>query len=150
MAPELAVGLPAVGSVCAAYLRARPRAALLAAAAFGLLGLVAVILTSPGATSNRLGIGLSVSPESRALLIASGAAMALTVVLAPLAVERATLLTWGLAGLAGMAAIAAAGSLEVLILVLLVLAVLQAAAGGSRSFVIRLRGPVLAVVLLSV
>jgi hypothetical protein len=100
-------------------------------------------------TSDQLGIGLSLSPESRALLIAAGAAMALTVVLAPLAVERAILLTWGLAGLAGMAAIAAAGSLEILILVVLVLAVLQAAAGGSRSFVTRLRGPVLAVVLLS-
>ena len=150
MEPELAVGLPAVGSVCASVLRTRPRAAFLAAATFGLLGLAAVILSSPGVTSNQLGIGLSLSAESRALLIAAGSAMALTVVLAPLAVERAILLTWGLAGIAGMAAIAAAGSLEILILVVLVLAVLQAAAAGSRSFAIRLRGPVLAVVLMSV
>ncbi len=149
MEPELAIGLPAIGSVCAAVLRARPRAALVAAAVFGLLGLAAVVLSSPGVSSDQLGIGLSISPESRALLIVAGAAMALTVVLAPLAFERAILLTWGLAGLAGMAAIAAAGSLEILILVVLVLAVMQAVAGGTRSFATRLRGPVLAVVLLS-
>lgn len=149
MEPELAIGLPAAGSVCAAVLRTRPRAALLAAAVLGFLGLAAVALASPGRTSDQLGIGLSLSPESRALLLAAGAALALTVLLAPLAVERAILLTWGLAGLAGMAAIAAAGSLELLILVVLVLSVLQAAAAGGRSFAIRLRGPVLAVVLLS-
>ncbi|HEY2599304.1 MAG TPA: hypothetical protein VGJ79_12585 [Candidatus Dormibacteraeota bacterium] len=149
MEPELAIGLPAVGSVFAAVLRARPRAALLAAAVFGLLGLAAVVLASPGVTSNQLGVGLELSPQGRALLIAAGAAMVLTVVLAPLAVERAILLTWGLAGLAGMAAIAASGSLEILVLVVLVLAVLQAAAAGSRTFALRLRGPVLAVVLLT-
>src|SRR4030088_1817920 len=149
MEPELAVGLPAAGSVCAAILRARPRAALLAAAVLGLLGLAAVVLSSPGQKSDQLGIGLSLSPESRALPIGAGASLALTVAFAPLAVERAILLTWGLAGLAGMAAIAAATSLEVLILVVLVLAVLQAAAGGSRTFAVRLRGPVLAVVLLT-
>ena len=149
MEPELAVGLPAAGAICAALLRARPRAALLAAAAFGLSGLVAVALSQPGRTSDQLGISLSLSPESRAMLIAGGTAMALTVVLAPLAVERAVLLTWGLAGLAGMAAIAAAGSLEVVIVVVLVLAMLQAAAAGGRSFVTRVRGPVLAVVLLA-
>ena len=149
MAPELAVGLPAAGSVCAAILRARPRAALLAAAILGFLGMAALVLSQPGRTSDQLGIGLSLSPESRAMLLAAGIALALTVVLAPLAVERAILLTWGLAGLAGMTAIAAAGSLEILILVVLVLSVLQAAAPGGRSFVTRLRGPVLAVVLLS-
>ena len=149
MQPELAVGLPAAGSVCAAVLRTRPRAALLAAAVLGLLGLVAVVLSQPGRTSDQLAISLSLSPESRALLIAAGAAMALTVVLVPLAVERAILLTWGLAGFAGMAAIAAASSLDVLILVVLVLSVLQAAASGGRSFVTRVRSPVLAVVLLT-
>ena len=149
MEPELAVGLPAAGSVCAAALRARPRAALLAASVFGLLGLAAVVLASPGQTSDQLGISLSLSPESRALLLAAGAATALTVVLAPLAAERAILLTWGLAGLAGMAAIAAASSLEIVILVLLVLSVLQAAAAGGRSFGTRLRAPVLAAVLLT-
>ena len=149
MGPELAVGLPAAGSVLAAMLRARPKAALLAAAVLGLLGLVAVVLSQPGRTSDQLGISVSLSAESRAMLLAAGAAMALTVVLAPLAVERAILLTWGLAGLAGMAAIAAAGSLEIVILVVLMLSVLQAAAAGGRSFVTRVRGPVLAVVLLT-
>ena len=149
MEPELAVGLPAVGSVLAALLRTRPKLALAAAAVLGLLGLAAVVLASPGQTSDQLGISLSLSPESRALLIAAGAAMLLTVVLAPLAVERAILLTWGLAGLAGMAAIAAASSLDVLILIVLVLACLQAASVGGRSFATRLRGPVLGVVLLA-
>jgi hypothetical protein len=149
MEPELAVGLPAAGSVFAALLRARPRAALLAAAVLGFFGMAALVLSQPGRTSDQLGIGLSLSPESRAMLLAAGTALALTVVLAPLAVERAILLTWGLAGLAGMAAISAAGSLEIVILVVLVLSVLQAAAAGGRSFATRLRGPVLAVVLLS-
>ena len=148
MEPELAVGLPAAGSVFAAVLRARPRAALLAAAVLGFFGMAALVLSQPGRTSDQLGIGLSLSPESRAMLLAAGTALALTVVLAPLAVERAILLTWGLAGLAGMTAISAAGSLEIVILVVLVLSVLQAAAAGGRSFVTRLRGPVLAVVLL--
>jgi hypothetical protein len=149
MEPELAIGLPAAGSICAAVLKARPRAAFTAATVLGLLGVVAVVFSS-GRASNQLGISLSLSAESRALLIASAAALALTVVLAPLAVERAILLTWGLAGLAGMAAIAGAQSLDVLILIVLVLSVLQAASAGGRQFVTRLRGPVLAVVLLTI
>jgi len=52
MAPELAVGLPAAGSVCAAILRARPRAALLAAAILGFLGMAALVLSQPGRTSD--------------------------------------------------------------------------------------------------
>ena len=149
MEPELAIGLPAAGSICAAVLKARPRAAFTAATVLGLLGLIAVVFSS-GRASNQLGISLSLSAGSRALLIASAAALALTVVLAPLAVERAILLTWGLAGLAGMAAIAAAQSLDILILIVLVLSVLQAASAGGRQFATRLRGPVLAVVLLTI
>ena len=62
MEPELAVGLPAAGSVCAAVLRTRPRAALLAAAVLGLLGLVAVVLSPraldalPRVPAQRVGI----------------------------------------------------------------------------------------------
>jgi hypothetical protein len=141
--PELAIGLPAAGSVCAAALRTRPRAAIVAGAVLGLVGLVATVLSAPGHTSDQLGITLSLSSESRALLIAA------VVALAPLLAERALLLTWGLAGLAGMAAIAEATSLDLIILVVLVLSVLQAAAAGRRSFATRLRGPVLAVVLLA-
>ena len=150
MEPELAVGLPAAGSICASILRSRPRAAFVAATVLGGLGLVAVLLSFPGRTSDQLGISLSLSAESRALLIAAGAALGLTVVLAPLAVERSILLTWGLAGLAGMTAIAAARSLDVLILIVLVLSVLQAVSSGGRHFVTRLRGPILAAVLLTI
>ena len=148
MEPELAIALPAAGSICAAGLRARPRAAFGAAAMFGLAGLAALVLAG-SSTSNQLGVSLSLSNESRALLIAAAAALALVVALAPLLVERAILLTWGLAGLAGMAAIAAVTSLDEIVLVVLALAILQAASTGSRSFAIRLRGPVIAAALLA-
>jgi hypothetical protein len=146
--PELAIVLPAAGSICAAGLRARPRVAFAAAAMFGLAGVAALVLAG-SSTSNQLGVSLSLSNESRALLIAAAAALALVVALAPLLVERAILLTWGLAGLAGMAAIAAATSLDEIVLVVLALAILQAVSTGSRSFAIRLRGPVVAAALLA-
>jgi hypothetical protein len=146
--PELAIALPAAGSICAAGLRARPRAAFGIAAMFGLAGVAALVLAG-SSTSNQLGVSLFLSKESRALLIAAAAALALVVALAPLLVERAILLTWGLAGLAGMAAIAAATSLDEIVLVVLALAILQAASTGSRSFAIRLRGPVIAAALLA-
>jgi len=146
--PELAIVLPAAGSICAAGLRARPRAAFAAAAILGLAGVGALVLAG-SSTSNQLGVSLSLSSESRALLIAAAAALALVVALAPLLVERAILLTWGLAGLAGMAAIAAATSLDEIVLVVLALSILQAASTGSRSFAVRLRGPVVAAALLA-
>jgi len=148
MEPELAIVLPAAGSICAAGLRARPRAAFAAAAILGLAGVAALVLGG-SSTSNQLGVSLSLSSESRALLIAAAAALALVVALAPLLVERAILLTWGLAGLAGMAAIAAATSLDEIVLVVLALSILQAASTGSRSFAVRLRGPVVAAALLA-
>ena len=148
MEPELAIALPAAGSICVAGLKARPRAAFAAGAVLGLAGVVAVVL-SRTATSDLLGVDLSLSSESRALLIAAAAALALVVALSPLLVERAILLTWGLAGLAGMAAIAAATSLDMIVLVVLALSVLQAASIGGRSFATRLRGPVLAAALLA-
>ena len=148
MEPELAIAFPAAGSLCAAVLRARPRAAFAAGAVLGLLGLGAIVL-SLGRTSSQLGISLSMSPESRSLLLAAAAAIALVVALAPVLVERAILLTWGLAGLAGMAAIAAADSIDIIALVVLAMAVLQAASPGKRPFAVRLRGPVLAVAVLA-
>jgi hypothetical protein len=148
VSPELAIVLPAAGSICAAGLRARPRAAFAAAAILGLAGVAALVLGG-SSTSNQLGVSLSLSSESRALLIAAAAALALVVALAPLLVERAILLTWGLAGLAGMAAIAAATSLDEIVLVVLALSILQAASTGSRSFAVRLRGPVVAAALLA-
>ena len=148
MEPELAIAFPAAGSLCAAVLRARPRAAFALGGALGLLGVAAIVL-SLGRTSSQLGVSLSMSPQSRALLIAAAAALALVVALAPVLVERAILLTWGLAGLAGMTAIAAAASIDVIALVVLAMAVLQAASPGKRPFAARLRGPVLAVAVLA-
>jgi hypothetical protein len=84
------------------------------------------------------------------LLLAATAALGLAVVFAPPRVPRANLLTWGLLGLAGMAAIAIAPSLDLILLILLVLAVLQARLASHRDFAIRLRAPVLAVVLLAI
>lgn len=149
MQPELAIGLPAAGSVFAVVLRSRPRAAIAGGAFLGLSGLAAIVLSIPGRTSDQLGVTLLLSSESRSLLIAAAAALVLVVALAPVLVERAILLRWGLAGMAGMAAIAAATSIEVIILVVLALAVLQAASPSGRSFATRLRGPVLAAALLA-
>ncbi|MFI4951318.1 MAG: hypothetical protein ACHP7A_09830, partial [Caulobacterales bacterium] len=83
------------------------------------------------------------------LLLAATVALGMAVVFAPPRVPRANLLTWGLLGLAGMAAIAIAPSLDLILLILLVLAVLQARLASHRDFAIRLRAPVLAVVLLA-
>src|SRR3984893_1236676 len=149
MEPELAIGLPVAGSVCAAVLRARPRAAVGAGVFLGLAGVAAVVLSIPGRTSTQLGIALSMSSESRSLLIAAAVALALVVALSPLQVERAILLTWGLAGLAAMAGSAAAPSLDIIVLAVLALVVLQARSAGKRPFATRLRGPVLAVALLA-
>jgi len=149
MEPELAIALPAAGSLCAGFLRTRPRAAFASGAVLGLAGVAAIALSVSAGRSEQLGITLSVSAESRALLIAAAAALALVVALAPVLVERAILLTWGLAGLAGMAAIAAVTSLEMMVFVVLALSVLQAAPAGTRSFAARLRGPVLAAALLA-
>ena len=90
MAPELAIGLPAAGSLCAAALRARPKAAFATAAVLGLGGVAAMTLSIPGRASAQLGISLAMSAESRSLLIAAAAALALVVALAPVLVERGT------------------------------------------------------------
>jgi hypothetical protein len=136
-----------MGAVCTAALRSRPQAALTAGAGLGLAGVFVIALTTPGASSAQLGIALALSAPSRVLLIAAAASLGLAVALAPPRVERATLLTCGLAGLAGMAAIAAAPSLDLIVLILLALALLQAGLAGRRDFATRLRAPVLAVVL---
>ena len=149
MQPELAIALPAAGSLCAGFLRSRPRAGFACGVVLGLGGVAAIALSVSAGRSEQLGVSLSVSAESRALLIAAAAALAMVVALAPLLVERTILLTWGLAGLAGMAAIAAVTSLEMMVFVVLALSVLQAASTGTRSFAARLRGLVLAAALLA-
>lgn len=148
MEAELAVALPAAGAACATALRPRPRLALGLGAVLGVGGLAAVVLSSPGAASDLLGMTLSLSAPGRSMLIVSGLALAFLVVLAPHNAERSTLLRWGLAGLAGMTAIAVAPTLDISVMVLLALVVLQAAGPGRRPYARRLRAPVLAVVLL--
>jgi hypothetical protein len=83
------------------------------------------------------------------LLLAATVALGLAVGFAPPRVPRANLLTWGLLGLAGMAAIVVSPNLDLVLMILLVLAVLQARLASHRDFAMRLRGPVLAVVLLA-
>jgi hypothetical protein len=147
---ELAVALPATGALVTAALRPRPRAALIAGGVLGAAGLAAIALSVPGVSSDQLGLGLSISPMSRAVLLAAAASLALVVAFPPQRTDRAVLLTWGLAGIAGMAAIAAAPSLDLVILVTLAIALLQAAVTGQRSLATRLRAPALAVALLGV
>jgi hypothetical protein len=146
--PELAVALPAIGALVTAALRPRPLAALIAGGVLGAAGLAAIALSGSGVSSDQLGLGLSISPMSRAVLLAAAASLALVVTFPPLQADRAVLLTWGLAGIAGMAAIAATPSLDLVILVTLAIALLQAAVAGERSLATRLRAPVLAVALL--
>jgi hypothetical protein len=121
---------------------------LIAGGLLGAAGLVAIVLSTPGIASDQIGLGLSISPVSRALLLAAAASLTLVVTFAPQRAERALLLTWGLAGIAGMAAIAASPSLDLVILVTLAIALLQAAVAGRRPLAARLRAPALAVALL--
>jgi hypothetical protein len=146
--PELAVALPATGALLTAALRPRPRTALIAGGALGAAGLAAIVASAPGISSGQIGLGLSISPMSRALLLAAAAALALVVAFPPQRAERTLLLTWGLAGIAGMAAIAAAPSFDLVILVTLAIALLQSAVPGQRPLASRLRAPALAVALL--
>ena len=148
MEPELAIGLPAVGAVITALLHPRPRAALVAGAVLGAAGIAAVLLAAPGLVSDQLGVSLSLSAMSRALLLAAAASLALIVAFPPPRADRTLLLTWGLAGIAGMAAIAAAPNLDDVILLTLAIALLHAAMGGRRPLAARLRAPALAVALL--
>jgi hypothetical protein len=149
MEPELAIALPAAGAVGIAALRARPRAAFAAGASLGLSGLLVIILTAPGSTSDQLGVVLSFSSASRTLLIAAASAVVLVVALAPPNVERSILLSWSLAGLAGMTAIAVAPSLDLVMLAVVAVAVLQGSSAGRRSLAARIRAPLLAVGLLA-
>jgi hypothetical protein len=148
--PELAVVLPATGALVTAALRPRPRAALIVGGVLGAAGFVAIVLSAPGTSLDQLGLGLSISPMSRAVLLAAVASLALVVTFPPLRADRANLLTWGLAGIAAMAAIAAAPSFDLVILVTLAIALLQSVVAGQRPIAARLRAPALAVALLGV
>jgi hypothetical protein len=90
-----------------------------------------------------------VLPEAVEIVALAAAALVFAVVFAPTPALRRPLLLRGSAGLVGTAAIAAAPTLDLSLLVLLVIGVLQAAIGGTRSFAVRLRPPVLAVAALA-
>jgi hypothetical protein len=146
--PELACALPAAGAILTAVFRTRPRLALLVGSLAGAAAVAAIALAAPGVASDQLGVMLSISAMSRALLVAAAVALALVVGFAPAGADRVALLTWGLAGFAGMAAIAAAPSFDLVILLTLGIALLHAALAGRRSLAARLRAPALAVALL--
>jgi len=146
--PELACALPAAGAILTAVFRTRPRLALLVGSLAGATAVAAIAVAAPGVASDQLGVTLSISAMSRALLVAAAVALALVVGFAPAGADRVALLTWGLAGFAGMAAIAAAPSFDLVILLTLGIALLHAALAGRRSLAARLRAPALAVVLL--
>ncbi len=148
MEPELACALPAVGAILTAFLRTRPRLALLVGSLAGATAVAAIVVAAPGMASDQLGVTLSFSAMTRTLLVAAAGALALVVGFAPSGADRVGLLTWGLAGFAGMTAIAAAPSLDLVILLTLGIALLHAALAGRRSLAARLRAPALAVALL--
>ncbi|TMD92532.1 MAG: hypothetical protein E6I73_02155 [Chloroflexi bacterium] len=147
MEPELAIALPAAGAILTVFLKASPRLALLLGSIAGALAVAAIVVAAPGVASDQLGVMLSISAMSRALLLAAAGALGLVVAFAPSGAGRVALLTWGLAGFAGMAAIAAAPSLDIVIVLTLGIALLHAALAGRRSLAARLRAPALAVAL---
>jgi len=137
-----------VGAILTAFLRTRPRLALLVGSLAGATAVAAIVVAAPGMASDQLGVTLSFSAMTRTLLVAAAGALALVVGFAPSGADRVGLLTWGLAGFAGMTAIAAAPSLDLVILLTLGIALLHAALAGRRSLAARLRAPALAVALL--
>jgi len=149
MDPELAFGLPALGAVCVAVLRRRPRVAVAVGLAFGAAALVAIALTAAQFGSDESGLGLSISAQSRALLIAATSAVVILVVLAPPRVNPTPILIAGLAGIAGLVAIAAAPSLDLVVLAILVLAAAHAAMPARRPLAERLQAPAMGAVLLA-
>ncbi len=110
---------------------------------------MAVILSRADLSSNQLGITLTLSPASRAILIAAFAALAILVALPPPRADRSNLLRWGLGGIAGMTAMAAAPTLGIAVMILLLLVVLQTSGTGRRAYANRFRAPALAVGLLA-
>jgi len=90
-----------------------------------------------------------VLPEATELVAFAAAALAFAVVFPPTSALRRPLLLRGGAGLVGTAAIAAVPTLDLVLFVLVAVGVLHAAVGGTRSFAVRLRPPVLAVATLA-
>lgn len=87
-------------------------------------------------------------PEAAELIAVAAAALVFSLLFGPPGAARRPLLVKGGAGLAGTVAIAAVPTIDLALLVILALGVLHATIGGTRSFAVRLRAPVLAVALL--
>jgi hypothetical protein len=90
-----------------------------------------------------------VRPEAAELIVLAAAALGLTLVLAPVAAPRRSLLAKGGLGLAATGAVAAVPTFDLALLVLLAFGIAQAAIDGKRTFAVRLRAPVVAVGLLA-
>lgn len=144
---ELALGLPALGAVLAALLRRHRLAAYLAGGVLGAGGVAAALaLAVPALQQSAL--GLSVPPEARALVVATGLTVAAIVTLAPATVDRLALLAAGLAGLSALAAAAAAPDPAAVAVIIALVGAGHAALPGLRPFTERMRLPAFAVALL--
>lgn len=149
MQAEIAFVLPALGAACAFALRSRQRLALTAGFVFGLGGVVAIAVSAPAFALDQTGLELSITPQSRALLVAAGITLLGLVAVAPAGVNRSPLLVAGLVGLSGLVAIAAAPTLDLIVLSILVLAVLHAAIPARGPLAVRLQAPAMGAVLLA-
>lgn len=145
----MAFGLPALGAMCASALQSRPRLALTAGFVLGISGVAAIAVSSSAFAGDQIGLGLSISAPSRALIVAAGITLFGLVAVAPPRINRTPFLIAGLTGLAGLVAIAAAPSLDLVVLTVLVLAVLHAAMPAHGSLAVRLQAPAMGAVLLA-
>jgi len=90
-----------------------------------------------------------VLPEAAELLVLVASGVVFAFVFAPTAISRRSLVILGGAGVVAGVAIAAAPTLDLALLVLLALGTFDAAAGGLRTFAMRMRAPVVAVGILA-
>ena len=121
--------------------------ALLVAA---LAGVVVAALVMAGASGLAPAETLRMPPAGPAVLIASGVAVALAVLLAPSRLERWRRAAIGLAGLGGQALLVAVADPLALAVVLLLVAFGAVLAAARGPWGLRIRGPALAAVLLGV
>jgi hypothetical protein len=90
-----------------------------------------------------------VLPEALELILFALAALAFALVFAPSVIPRRSLAVQGGAGLVAGAAMALVPTFDVALLALFALGAIDAAAGGSQGFAVRLRAPLVAVAFLA-
>jgi hypothetical protein len=131
--------------------RAEPSAWLLF---FGLLGAAAMVLalasTVVGFAGLRTGLQIGIPAPARALLVGCLLALGLAVALAPPTTARRELLVAGLAALGALAVLVAVQDPFATAAVVLLLGAAHATRPARRRFVLRIRGPALAALLLGV